>query len=503
MKPREDLFDLIHSMSAAERRHFKLNAQRYSPIGMEKKYVLMFDAMARQNQYDEAALRLELTAEIPAKSFTSWKRHLLEYVETAIREFHAGKESIESVQENLRDADLMFRRGLWARAQRKIAESRAIAHRMGDLLALLKIIETERRLVIQFQQKGIEAKMKALMQEARETMAHLQREQAYAEIFDEIGLLVRLKFDPRNPEVVEKVPRFLADPRLQPTTAFPNFRSERYYHQARAFLYHLADMPVQEFETYHILRQRWEAHPAFKQAYPKQYKLALTNYLNAAFKLGRWDHFPAVRAAIAAMPPENKDEAAEEFQTVEFYHHLYLLDRRELKAALALIPTIESGLRQYQAKVNHARWLSFRINIALTYFMNGDTAAAYGQINKILSQAKSDQRTDAQALAKLLEPILIFELHDATMAHQKLHALKEWLRTNERLYAFERILLSNLEQLFNATLERQTAIYHQLQAALKTIQQQGKAIQGLEVIAIWAEAKATNKPIPQIFTNPH
>jgi hypothetical protein len=113
MKPSEDLFDLIQSMSPAERRHFKLNAKRYSAVEQEKRYVLMFNAIASQETYDENALRQMLSHEIPKKSFTSWKRHLLDYVEATIREFHAGKHGTEVVYEKLRDADLMYRRGLW------------------------------------------------------------------------------------------------------------------------------------------------------------------------------------------------------------------------------------------------------------------------------------------------------------------------------------------------------------------------------------------------------
>jgi hypothetical protein len=499
MKPKEDLFDLIQSMTHAERRHFKLNARRYSPSGHEKKYVLLFDAVWRQAVYDEMTLRELLTDEIGEKSFGSWKRHLMRYVETAIREFHAGKNDDEVVYEKLRDADLMYRRGLWARAHKKIMESKEAAERMGDLLALLKINETQRRLVIEFEDKRVAEKIAALLAAEQEIMTMLSIEQAYAQIFEEVCLLIRLKFDPRDLEVTQRVPALLADPRLQPTGLFPNFRAQRYYHQTRAFVFHLADLPAQELQEYVDLLQLWEDQPSFRTAFPKMYKLSLTNYLHALNKSGKWDDLRKVLDAMTGLPAENRDEAAEDFQTVEFYRLMYYLNSRQLQRAQDLLPRIEDGLKEFGAKVNQARWLSFKVNMAMTYFVCDDRRRAHQEIDAVLSHPKSEHRSDAQTLARLLEPLLVFDLGDAPLAYQKLHALREWLRTHGRLYDFERIVLSRLEQLFNAPETGQGAMFQDLERALFAFQATHASVQGLELLLLWAKARAAGKPLRGMY----
>ncbi len=499
MKLREALFDLIQSMTPAERRHFKLNARRYSPSGHEKKYVLFFDAVAAQKDYDEPLLRRTLAAEIPETSFTSWKRHLLKYVEITIREFHAGKDNTEAVYEALRDAELMYRRGLWDNARRKIAASKDIAERLGDLLALLKINETERRLALEFEVKFVEEKIETLRAEAANIMSMLQTDQAYSEIFERTCLLVRLKFDPRNPQVIAQVPILLQDDRLQQRASFPSFRSQRYFHQARAFLYHLANKPEQEYEEYLALLKHWDDNPYFKAVFPKMYKFALTNFLHVLIKLGKWDACPSVFAAVEKLGAENNDEAAEDFQTIEFYRHLFFLDSRQLKSAIKMLPTLEKGLVRFAAKINHARWLSFKVNMAITLFLSGEAKAAQHQIEQILSHPKSEHRSDAQTLARILEPVLIYDLGEAQLAFQKLHALREWLRTNERFYDFERMLLSKMELLFNAAASKQAEVLGGFKAELRKIHLQGQIIPGADLLLLWAEAKQARKSLRDVF----
>jgi hypothetical protein len=496
MKPSDHLHQLIRSMSAAEQRHFTLNARRYSPSGEDKKYVQLFKAIAKQAVYNEALVKSRLSDTIPSKNFASWKRHLLAYLEAAIREFHAGKDSEELVHEYMRDAELMHRRGLWARARKKIADSKAIALRLGDFLALLKINEVERRLVIEFDQRQIEQKTKTLMAEASDYLEKLQTEWMYAALFEEVRLLVRLKFDSRDLMVVERLPSLLRDARLHPQPSFPNFRAQRYHHQARAFVFHLANQPENELQAYVELRALWDAYPFFKKTYPKLYKLSLANYLHVANKLKRWEDFPSVLDAMAALPPENFNEAAEDFQTIEFFRYLYLIDTRQLQQALELIPRIQTGLLRFSVKINHARWLSFQLNMALTYFLNGQIQDAKIHVENIISASKSDHRTDAQSLARLLEPILIFEMGDPNLAHYRLQALREWLRTHERLFDFEKLVISRLEAILNAGPSGLLVLFERFHQELQVLRTTQPHLQGLDVIAIWVDARRTQRPLP-------
>ena len=54
MKPSAELFDLVKSLSKSEKRFFKLSSSLQTG---EKNYLQIFDAIEKQPNYDEAALK--------------------------------------------------------------------------------------------------------------------------------------------------------------------------------------------------------------------------------------------------------------------------------------------------------------------------------------------------------------------------------------------------------------------------------------------------------------
>lgn len=500
MQPSSDLFDLIKSLSIQEKRYFKLFAKRYSPNGQEKKYLQLFKAIEKQSLYDETSLKANLAGEISAASFGSWKRHLHSYVEQALREFHAGKDSVEVVHELLRDAELMTRRGLWNRAHKKIAEAKKMATKLDDNLSLLKINESERRILLEFGKAGIAEEMAALLDQAVKFMQRLQEEQALAALFDDICLLIRLEFDPRSKLVASSLPRLMGDPRLAPDVALSGFKARRYYHQARAFLFHLSGDRKAELSEYEALLDHWDQYSYLKVIHPKLYKLSLTNYLHAANKMMHWGRFPEVLSAVGSLPADNLDEEAEDFQTVQFYQHLYYLDTHQLKQSLEMIPKLEAGLHRYAPKINVARWLSIQINIAFTHFLNEDMVAASTSLEGILTHARSEHRPDAKALARLIDPIVTLELEGEDRCQQKVHALREWLRMHQRLQEFERLVVTHLDWLTNSAPTSKRMYFGKLTDALEVILRQPAPPPGAEVVYLWAKARATGSSIRDLFT---
>lgn len=499
MKPSEDLFELIHSMSQAERKFFRQGTKRYAPDNPDKKYLLLYQAILGQTQYDELALKTSLQATISEGNFASWKRHLLEMVEHAIREYHAGKDQSERTHELIRESELLMRRGMWQRSRKKLDESKALAIKQEDFLSQIRINELERRLSIEFERKELTNTIQRLLKEWQRLEIQLQEEHAYVALFDQISTLMRSKFNPHDPSVAEQIQPYLAHPLLQPTAKPNTFRAQRMHHQARAFLFHLAKRNADEYAEYLVLLALWDSRPDFARSHPRLHKLALTNFLQSATKLDRLEEFPRILALMAAIPPENTNEAAEDFQTIELNHLLYHHNRYQLEEAIALFPRIEAGLKTYAVKINHARWLSFRMNMALIYFWAEKHADARRQIDLILDHPKSEHRLDVQALARLWEPILLFELLGADVAGDRLHALREWFRSKKMLLPFEKLVLSHFQALVNAKKAGLAATFQAFATALKTHRQTHGHANGIDEITVWAESRAQGIQMPVVL----
>jgi hypothetical protein len=502
MKPSEDLFDLIHSMTHAERKFFKQMAKRYgaeSSANASKKYLQFYQAILEQATYDEAALKVKLQDVIAAGNFASWKRHLMEMLEHAIREYHAGKDHAARIHELLRESELLIRRGMWLRSRKKLADCKQLAVQHEDLLSQLRVNEMERRLMLEFNDKDMKTSLAAKIEEWREIATAMQEEQDYVMLFDEVSVLVRSKYNPNDPAVAAETQPYLDHPLLQEGLEPCTFRAARSYYQTRAFLFHLSRQGEAEFAAYQALIAHWDSRPDLAKAHPRLHKLALTNFLQCATKLERLDAFPATLARMAAIPPENTNEAAEDFQTIELNRLLYHYNRHALDAAMVLFPAIEAGLTTYAQKINHARWLSFRINMTLIYFLAERFTYAQRQIDLILDHPKSEHRLDVQALARLWEPILLVARGDQERADTRLHALREWFRTKALVTDFERLVFSHLQAIISSPTGETSTAYQAFAQALQHHRATQGHANGLDELHIWAEARAIGIPMPEFI----
>src|SRR5687767_10992763 len=99
-----DLFALIKSMSKAEKRFFTMNAMIYEG---EKNYVKLFNAIDKQDTYDEQKLRKELADESFVKHLRNEKHHLYEMILKSLRtQYQAGAPSIQ-IRNLLQDAEML------------------------------------------------------------------------------------------------------------------------------------------------------------------------------------------------------------------------------------------------------------------------------------------------------------------------------------------------------------------------------------------------------------
>ncbi|HHG85707.1 MAG TPA: hypothetical protein ENJ82_13245, partial [Bacteroidetes bacterium] len=85
MKTQDDLYQLVTSLSRAEKRYFKIYANRHV-IGKQNKYVMLFDLLDRQKSYDANLLRKKY----PGSNLSSDKNYLKKLLLKSMRAYRDG-----------------------------------------------------------------------------------------------------------------------------------------------------------------------------------------------------------------------------------------------------------------------------------------------------------------------------------------------------------------------------------------------------------------------------
>ncbi len=92
MKPSNELFDLIKSLTKSEKRFFKLQSALQSG---DKNYVRLFDLIDKMSEYDEENVKKTFKGEKFIKHLPSEKNHLYKLILKALRSYY-GETSVSS-----------------------------------------------------------------------------------------------------------------------------------------------------------------------------------------------------------------------------------------------------------------------------------------------------------------------------------------------------------------------------------------------------------------------
>ena len=108
------LFQLIKSLTKAEKRNFKLYATR-NKSGIDLKFVQLFDALDKQKAFDESQL-LKKLPQIKRQQIPNLKRHLYKQLLASLRLLHLPKNIDIELREQLDHVRILYNKGLYLQA---------------------------------------------------------------------------------------------------------------------------------------------------------------------------------------------------------------------------------------------------------------------------------------------------------------------------------------------------------------------------------------------------
>ncbi len=110
MKPSNQLFDLIKSLTKSEKRFFKLQSALQSG---DKNYVRLFDLIDKMNEYDEENVKKTFKGEKFIKHLPSEKNHLYKLILKALRSYY-GETSVSSMlKQEIKNIEILYNKALF------------------------------------------------------------------------------------------------------------------------------------------------------------------------------------------------------------------------------------------------------------------------------------------------------------------------------------------------------------------------------------------------------
>lgn len=500
MKSRDDLFQIIASLTRAEKRYFKIYAGRHV-IGGQNRYVKLFDLIDRQTEYDHDKLRKSYKGD----NLSSDKNYLKKLLLKSMRAFRDGGHVRTRLQEFLEEAHFLKEKGLYDQCLRMLKKARKLAEEYECLYQLMEILDLERRLVKQTVDSKMQATQDNLATMQKETLQSISRELTFAHLYDRQFLYSRMGGSQEGdiPDLDLQLlehssAELISGPGVSVETSIQ-------YHSSRAIYFNLRkDYPQSLAEVREIVRF-YEANPRVKEKNSDRYKIALSNLLVAANAADHHEDFPVTLEKIRALPALSFDEEAETFQNLAFLELMYFMNSGQFDKVPAQAEQVDAALDQYADKINQARKHALCLNFSLAFFIREEMRHSLSWLGRILNHKSGDQRKDIQQAARILQLVIHLEAGNHDLIHSLLRSTRRYLDLNQGMRDYEKALIAFFRKAIALPSGTETlALYRSTIGELESLRAEsswGKLLLCQE-ITIWLQARVEGVSLQQAFARP-
>ncbi|HEX2899704.1 MAG TPA: hypothetical protein VHS96_08300, partial [Bacteroidia bacterium] len=292
IKASDDLFQLVRSLTAAEKRSFRLLSERHSRQDGNN-YLLLFDAIAEQEVYDEAALRKKFEGRAFLNNLSEAKAYLYLAILRGLR-FTRGPESAETeLREILDHLEILHAKGLRVQAERQIKIGLAKAEQQDLHAFAAEFHRWQRRLTKWRGGKTLLAELAEIGREEAAAIHHLGVEAHLRDLMGRIQIIFSQQVDDRNAHQQAELEALWADPALREPPVASGFHALSSYYLAHAFYQRSQVKSMAAMAAWQSLVATYEAYPAQMKRQPDQYINALASLLDARLNNGDLQPFLA------------------------------------------------------------------------------------------------------------------------------------------------------------------------------------------------------------------
>jgi hypothetical protein len=442
------LFQLIHAMEKAEKRHFKLYIKKNS-AREDLKIVRLFDALDKMGEYDEKTL-LKRLPDVEKPQLANLKTHLYKQLMASLRDLKS-KDSVElQLNEMLDYGRILYNKGLFAQSLKFLEKAKEIGFAHGKYNFLSQVISLEKKIEGLYITRSMQERAEKLASEALDVSNHIYQ------VFRLSNLAVRLysfyveNGHARNLEEERKVKEFF-EANLPPQAhQFDGFYERLYLYQSYCWYCFIR----QDFLAYYRYAQKWvdlfTQDPVRIKVETGHYIKGLHNLLNAHFDLRNFRAFEQVLAVFEAF---YKSDLCQQHDNFRIHSFIYITGARlnwhlmtgTFKEGLQQVPIIEENIQKNEQHIDKHRLMVFAYKVASLHFGYGNYNACLDHLQKIIHEP-TDLRYDLQCYARLMHLLAHYELGNDMIIESLTKSVYRFMAKMKNLTAVEEAIISFLRK---------------------------------------------------------
>ncbi len=441
------LFRLIKSLSATEKRYFKVFIGATGNKG--NKYATLFDAMDAQAEFDDDALRLLVYGREPLQSrkYSELKAYLYELVLKSLQAYDENTSVDYKLKGMLQSVRALHRRAHFDDCRQVLTKAEKLAQEYEKFGALIEILHWEKQVAYaRGDIDGLDKRLAAIEQEEGQYTAQLQNLNAYQNLFYESWLGIRKN---ALQPVADGATLPLSDhPLLQDESHALSHQARVLYYRVRSIFSYAQKQYTAFYELSRVLITIMESKPLMLREDVSEYISAISNYSVSCGYLGDYEGVRECLKKLRSVQPNTRDDELK-------IHRQYYTNAFRLYIVTGEFQEGLQTLKQHLEEVKlfdkeQFERSSFYFQYFYIYFGTGNFNKALDYLNEWLRLPRSVERQDLQSLARILNLMVHYEMDNYLLLDSLLRSTHRFLNQRKTMLSFEVSLIQFLRKAVKA-----------------------------------------------------
>lgn len=451
--PHNKVYQLISTLSRAEKRHFRLYTHR-TQENTDSLFIQVFDMYLKYGMVKDAVL-LKKIPEIKPSQLSNIRNNLYKQLLTALRLQNQKNTPDIAIRQEIDFATVLYDKGLYRHALDVLSKAKKIAKEQNRNVLALEVLFFEKAIESQNITKSIGDRASELAQESTEMLERLEAILHYSNLdLSLYSYYLSEGFCKSNAD------RKLVEQRFKKAIiklkeAPPDFYTDIYYYQCRCWYSYIR----QDFKDYQEAANSWvsvfDHYPTMIKLRPVFYLKGLHNAISGAFINGDNAAFQTHFDRLTWFKKDlNENLTWNEQGLYELYFNIHKLDQHfksgDFEAYLEKKEELEQLIETNPYHWDKHRLAIFRYKLACLLFGEKQYEEAIDQFNEIRKLYKPGSRSMVLRFVKILSAFAHLMLGNIQLVVSLIQSLKkDLLLTKQKHEPLENTLVKLLEKLVN------------------------------------------------------
>lgn len=503
MTPSLDLFRLIKSLSPTEKAYFK----KFSSFTKSQKgknvYLLLFDAIAAQDEYDEAKLKKKFQHLQFIKQLPVVKNYLHSRILDALALYHSEMNPRVMVRNTLNKAEILKKKGLYDQSMKLLKKMKVFAKENEMHLPLMDAaIHIELGLALE---KYDMTWFENVNKEIYENLDLFKNDAALHDVSFRIAVYYHKYQSTRNPSFLKQVKEIISSKYLSDVSQAKTFFGRNRFYEAHAF-YALAKGDLKGvYENTKKIVLNYENTSGMLERNFTSYVSALNNFINVCGEM-RKNKEGLIALGKLVEHPQLVNAVSIQSKVFYVYNYLFLFltnNMGNFSDSAIRIKGISDELKMFEEEMNDSEKSMLYVNIAIAYFGLGDLKESIRMLNKIRNSFDLENHPEMDCFVRLFYLVVHYESHNNDLIPYLIQSNYRFLSKKSSMYELEVVFLDTLKSKISRskTEEQKIAAFKEMKKKfipLMNHPQEKSFFKYFDFIS-WIDSKIQNKTYQEIL----